>query len=77
MERVHGKEKSMEKKDLGLTNMNGITDEDCKTCGLNDMNCLGGEEPSLDLTDMNGMTEADGTTCSINDMNCLAGKKDK
>ena len=33
----------MEKK-LDINNMNGITEEEDKTCGLNDMNCLEGEE---------------------------------
>ena len=31
----------MEKK-LDINNMNGITEEEDKTCGLNDMNCLEG-----------------------------------
>ena len=35
---------TMEKKNLGLGNMNGMTDQDHRTCGINDMNCLGGEE---------------------------------
>lgn len=34
---------TMEKKNLGLGNMNGMTDQDHRTCGINDMNCLGGE----------------------------------
>ena len=33
---------TMEKKNLGLGNMNGMTDQDHRTCGINDMNCLGG-----------------------------------
>lgn len=41
-------------KNLDITNMNGITDDD-KTCGLNDMNCVGDNE---------------NVTCSLNDMNC-------
>ncbi len=32
---------TMEKKNLGLGNMNGMTDQDHRTCGINDMNCLG------------------------------------
>ena len=38
---------TMEKKNLGLGNMNGMTDQDHRTCGINDMNCLGGEEKEL------------------------------
>ena len=34
---------TMEKKNLGLGNMNGMTDQDHRTCGINDMNCLGGD----------------------------------
>ena len=30
---------TMEKKNLGLGNMNGMTDQDHRTCGINDMNC--------------------------------------
>ena len=47
------------KKDLGLTNMNGITEEEDTTCGLNDMNCVGEEED---------------TTCGLTNMNCEDGK---
>ena len=47
----------MEKKqELGITNMNGVKDDEDTTCGLNDMNCLG---------------EEDDKTCGLNDMNCL------
>ena len=41
------------KKDLGLSNMNGMTKEDDKTCGLSDMNCLG---------------EKDDKDCALDDM---------
>ena len=34
----------MEKKQLDINNMNGITEEEDKTCGLNDMNCVAEEE---------------------------------
>lgn len=27
-------------KNLDITNMNGVTDDEEKTCGLNDMNCV-------------------------------------
>lgn len=30
----------MEKKELDINNMNGITEEEDRTCGLNDMNCM-------------------------------------
>ncbi len=66
---------TMEKKNLGLGNMNGMTDQDHRTCGINDMNCLGGEEKEQTLNDMNGMSREDGMSCSLNDMNCL--KKNK
>ena len=42
-----------EKKQSGWSNLNGISDDD-KTCGLNDMNCLG---------------ENDDSSCGLNDMN--------
>lgn len=59
----------MEKK-LGITNMNGITEND-KTCGLNDMNCLGDEEEkTCAITDMNCVSDEEDKTCSITDMNC-------
>ena len=37
------------KKNLGLTNMNGITEEEDTTCGLNDMNCVGEEEDTTSV----------------------------
>ena len=42
----------MEKKNLDITNMNGVSNDDDTTCGLNDMNCLGN-------------TAEDDSTCSI------------
>ena len=42
-----------EKKQTGWANLNGISDDD-KTCGLNDMNCLG---------------EDDDSSCGLNAMN--------
>ena len=65
---------TMEKKNLGLGNMNGMTDQDHRACGINDMNCLGGEEKEQTLNDMNGMSREDGMSCSLNDMNCLKKK---
>ena len=47
------------KKGLGMTNMNGITDND-RTCGLNDMNCLSNSHDK---------------TCGLNDMNCMGDDK--
>ncbi len=38
---------TMEKKNLGLGNMNGMTDQDHRTCGINDMNCLGDQRHEL------------------------------
>ena len=64
----------MEKKiksGLGLTNMNGISTDDDRTCALNDMNCLEGQpEQSPSLTDMNAVTSDADTTCALDDMNC-------
>ena len=53
---------TMEKKNLGLGNMNGMTDQDHRTCGINDMNCLGGEEKEQTLNDMNGVSREDETS---------------
>lgn len=61
----------MEKKQLDINNMNGITEED-KTCGLNDMNCVEEEEDkTCGLNDMNCVAEEEDKTCGLNDMNCL------
>ena len=43
----------MEKKQLDINNMNGMTEEEDKTCGLNDMNCVADEEDK---------------TCGLNDV---------
>ena len=57
-------------KNLDITNMNGITDDD-KTCGLNDMNCVGDNEyVTCGLNDMNCVGDNENVTCSLNDMNC-------
>ena len=57
-------------KNLDITNMNGITDDD-KTCGLNDMNCVGdNENVTCGLNDMNCVGDNENVTCSLNDMNC-------
>ena len=50
----------MEKKQLDINNMNGMTEEEDKTCGLNDMNCVADEEDK---------------TCGLNDMNCVADEE--
>lgn len=42
---------------LSITNLNGVTEDEDTTCGINDMNCL---------------SEDEDTTCGINDMNCVA-----
>ena len=65
---------TMEKKNLGLGNMNGMTDQYHRTCGINAMNCLGGEEKEQTLNDMNGVSREDETSCSLNDMNCSKKK---
>lgn len=62
----------MDKK-LGLSNMNGVTENDDKTCAITDMNCVDGEAETktASLQDMNNMTGEDDKTCGITDMNCL------
>ncbi len=66
----------MEKKNLDITNMNGMTNDDDTTCGLNDMNCIGdgGDDSTCSITNMNCTTEEDDTTCSFTDMNCMGEK---
>lgn len=49
------KEAFMEKKKFDYTNQNGMTGENDKTCGINDMNCVG---------------EEDDKTCGLTNMNC-------
>ena len=67
----------MEKK-LDINNMNGITEEEDKTCGLNDMNCLEGEEDkTCGLNDMNCVEEEEDKTCGLNDMNCLGEEQEE
>ncbi|MCF0131393.1 MAG: hypothetical protein HUJ71_06670 [Pseudobutyrivibrio sp.] len=61
----------MEKKEYGFQNMNGMSENEDKTCGLNDMNCLGEDEKkNYDLNNMNAATKKDDKSCSITDMNC-------
>lgn len=56
--------------------MNGMTNDDDTTCGLNDMNCIGdgGDDSTCSITNMNCTTEEDDTTCSFTDMNCTGEK---
>lgn len=62
----------MAKDGLGISNMNGDTNNEDKTCGLTDMNCLEGqEEKSHSITNMNGDTSADDKSCGLTDMNCV------
>lgn len=64
------------KSGLGLTNMNGISTDDDRTCALNDMNCLENqEEKTFGLTDMNAVGKDEDTTCALDDMNCLGDEK--
>lgn len=59
-----------DEKDLGITNMNGITHEG-KSCGINDMNCMEEEiGRTCGINDMNCLGEEDKKVCSLNDMNC-------
>ena len=60
---------------LGIANMNGATDDEDKTCGLQDMNCLDGQEPkSHSLNNMNVDSSSEDKTCGITDMNCVGDK---
>ena len=57
---------------LGWSNVNGISEEDDRTCALTDMNCLETqEEKTYGITDMNAVGNDDDTTCALTDMNCL------
>lgn len=65
------KEKSKVKSSLGITNMNGISSDDGRTCALTDMNCLEGqEEQPFSITNMNAVSKDEDTSCSLDDMNC-------
>ena len=57
-------------KEFGLNNMNSMTKNDDKTCGLNDMNCVGEEEKDCALDDMNCLGKNDDKSCSLDNMNC-------
>ena len=62
----------MAKDGLGISNMNGATDDESKSCGLQDMNCLEGQEQKAhSITNMNGDTSADDKNCGLTDMNCV------
>lgn len=66
------KESMEKKKELGITDMNGMKDDADATCGLNDMNCLGEEDTvTCSLDDMNCVKDDEDKTCGLNDMNCL------
>ena len=57
---------------LSITNLNGVTEDEDTTCGINDMNCLSeDEDTTCSINDMNCVAEDEDTTCGINDMNCL------
>ncbi len=59
------------KSSLGISNMNGITSDDDRSCALSDMNCLEGQdEQGFSITDMNAVTTDEDTSCSLDDMNC-------
>ena len=63
------------KSSLGISNMNGLTEEDERTCGLQDMNCLDTQpDKDFDITDMNALGKDDDTTCALQDMNCTSGE---
>ena len=64
------------KSSLGITNMNGLSQDDERTCGLQDMNCLEKEQKKdFDITDMNALGKDDDTTCALQDMNCSGDSK--
>lgn len=68
------KKPSKTKSSLGITNMNGMAGDNGRTCALNDMNCLEGqEEQNFSITDMNAVTKDEDTSCSLDDMNCQGG----
>ena len=63
--------KKENKSNLGITNMNGLSGEDDRTCGLQNMNCMEQEEKkNYDITDMNAVGKDDDITCALQDMNC-------
>ena len=63
------------KSSLGISNMNGMSTEDERTCALQDMNCLNTEAPKdFDITDMNAVGKDEDTTCALQDMNCTGDK---
>ena len=63
------------KSSLGLNHMNGLTADDERTCGLQDMNCLETKDKAgLDITDMNAVGKDDETTCALQDMNCTGSE---
>ena len=58
-------------KQLGLSNMNGITEDEGKSCSLTDMSCLGAEDTSApSITDMNAVKDAEELSCDLRNMNC-------
>ena len=62
----------MAKDGLGISNMNGATDDESKSCVLQDMNCLEGQDhKELCITNMFGYTSADDKSCGLTDMNCV------
>ncbi len=59
------------KETFGLNNMNGLTENDRRSCALDDMNCLAGqEEKKTSLQDMNGVSKEKKTRCGLDNMNC-------
>ena len=65
------KKESKIKSGLGTPHLNGITSDDDRSCALNDMNCLEGqEEQTYSITDMNAVAKDEDTSCSLDDMNC-------
>ncbi len=56
---------------FGLTNMNGISEDNTRSCALDDMNCRKGQlEQSPSLQDMNAANAQPDMTCSLTNMNC-------
>ena len=63
--------KKQKKEPFSLKNMNGLSHDDARTCALDDMNCLAGqEEKKTSLQDMNGVSKEKKTRCGLDNMNC-------
>ena len=56
---------------IGLTNMNGISDDSGRSCALSDMNCRDRQRvESGSRVDLGGGRAQPDRTCSLTNMNC-------